>query len=420
MNSAEALYDEALRRDPLEVLRQFRELSPETLRGLPQVPKPLFLEAGLKPRLVERTLAMAAALKRLTQEALAGQRRDYVPLDQDHSELVGLDGDRVDPQCFWRFDLAYIPETDQMRYLECNAGDPSGMGFTDQLAAVYQDLSPMQAVKARYRVDWSPLMDSHQRTVRERFQSEPEGPAVTFVCPPESTVYQDHLAMVSAYQKGGWKAQIRDPREFEYRDGTLYSGSEPIHQLVRDTTDELILEPYREKARAILEAYRAGAVRMVNPLSSNVADHKSLFSLLTQVDPSLESVVPETRLVREAADVGDLDRRDWVLKPSFGWGGLEVTIGLESDQERWDLALETALAKPGQFILQRYYPLPEVSFPVYHQGEFHGYAPRHLTLSCWIHNGRFAGAFARAGAKRVVNVNQGGSLMPVFFVEEKA
>ena len=41
-----------------------------------------------------------------------------------------------------------------------------------------------------------------------------------------------------------------------------------------------------------------------------------------------------------------------------------------------------------------------------------------VTVSFWLHQGHFSGAFARAGAGRVVNVHQGGGLGPLLFTEE--
>ena len=44
---------------------------------------------------------------------------------------------------------------------------------------------------------------------------------------------------------------------------------------------------------------------------------------------------------------------------------------------------------------------------------------RYVNINFWVHDGAFAGAFNRAASGQIVNVHQGGGLMPVFFVSEK-
>lgn len=414
-SAAEQLYDEALKEQPLQALEQFCA-GPATLAELPKVPKPYFLDLSLKEKLIQATLTLGGALKSLTQRVLAGEYKDYLIQDPALAEATACDAEKFDPQCFWRFDYSYSPETDQLKVMECNAGDPSGQGFTDLLAEQFLTLAPLKRVQERYRLSWDSLMQSHQATVTERFGIKAGEGAVYFLIPPESTVYQDQLSMSLIYQRNGWDAPVRDPRDFQWKDGRLHSDLGPVDYIVRDTLDELVLEPYRQGAQPILDAYQAGAVQIINPFCSAIADHKSLLALLPQLYPEVEPWIPETHLVTGISSVRS--RQQWVLKPSFGWGGEEVLVGRDCTDQEWERAYQQATEQAGKFIEQRYSSLPEMEFPHYDGERYLGYASRHLTLSCWIHNGRFAGCFARAGAQRVVNVNQGGSLMPVFFVDD--
>jgi hypothetical protein len=51
--------------------------------------------------------------------------------------------------------------------------------------------------------------------------------------------------------------------------------------------------------------------------------------------------------------------------------------------------------------------------------KFMGFEKRNVNINFWSHGGEFAGAFNRAAVGSLVNVHQGGGIMPVFFVEEK-
>ena len=60
--------------------------------------------------------------------------------------------------------------------------------------------------------------------------------------------------------------------------------------------------------------------------------------------------------------------------------------------------------------------VPTEEFPVMDGNKFKGFAPKYVNINFWVHDGAFAGAFLRAASSEVVNVHQGGGIVPVFFV----
>src|SRR4029453_17869701 len=102
----------------------------------------------------------------------------------------------------------------------------------------------------------------------------------------------------------------------------------------------------------LLEAYRAGAICMVNSFRSKLIHKKALFAVLTSAkraglftEPQRAAIrahVPWTRLVRkektdyqgeeiELLDFVAANRHRLVLKPNEDYGGREISIGWSTD-----------------------------------------------------------------------------------------
>lgn len=147
---------------------------------------------------------------------------------------------------------------------------------------------------------------------------------------------------------------------------------------------------------------------------------------------ALAKHIPWTRLVRERkttfkGEKIDLvpfvreNREKLVLKPSDGYGGFGVFVGSITKQADWEKAIATALDLDGgrAYAVQELVDIPVEEFPEMEDGNLKGFAPKYVNINYWSHAGDFAGAFCRAAAGKIVNVHQGGGLVPVYFVGEK-
>ena len=130
-----------------------------------------------------------------------------------------------------------------------------------------------------------------------------------------------------------------------------------------------------------------GRVCVVNPFRSRVANNKKLFALfgdprfahLVQGDEAdvIKATIPWTRILRPGrTNYGDWkidllpfvadNRERLVLKPASDFGGHNVFLGMETEQDRWEeLVTDHARA---DFIVQEYVPVPEEMFPTIEAG----------------------------------------------------
>lgn len=385
--------------------------------GVRSCPWPVIYDAATLTAIATAAEAVAAGLgELLARHAATGAHADRVVLPPGAAPFVALDHGRVDPVAIWRFD--FVLHAGKPCFLECNAGDPSGLGIIGELVEAFSRFAPFQAVAEG--LSTPDLLAAHRAVVARRC---PGAKRVVFLGARESHVLADIRAMAANYRRAGWDAEVADPRDLAGGPEGLWLGDRRIDVVLRDTIDELAQDPFLEAGRRVAEAYKAGQVAVLNPFGSCVADAKSLLAVPADgAGPAWAQAVPHLPATYRpgegaATRAGLGDRRRWVLKPSEGWGGHGVVVGRSTSPVAWATAVEAALAAPHAFIAQAHVPQPIGRFPVETPSGTWIRPRRYITSSAWAMDGRFVGCFARVGATPVINVKQGSALVPVYGYE---
>ena len=190
---------------------------------------------------------------------------------------------------------------------------------------------------------------------------------------------------------------------------------------------------------ALLDAYRARAVCMVNSFRSKIIHKKALFAVLT--DARFKSLftpderemisghIPWTRRVRPGKsnyydDEIDLlefinDRRDrLVLKPNDDYGGHGIYIGWNIDEIGWDEAIHNALAN-GDYLVQERVPTARETFPALTPDDTIQFVEQLVDLDPLLFNGKVGSAFTRLSSNELANVSAGGGMVPTFLISKK-
>jgi hypothetical protein len=296
--------------------------------------------------------------------------------------------------------------------IECQAGDPSGMGMEDASAAVFASQEAFTGNLTRI-----PIARSFCRFLSE--QPKTAG-LVVFVIHRGAFVEWDVHRLVAVCRAEGLDAVAADPAELRFVDGRLWLGARPVSKVVRDSLEDLLAPEHVASSGALMDAWAAGAIDVINPIGSVAADHKVLLRrlhssavhqrLTPEIVERLRASVPQTVLLES---VPAPSRQAWVLKPSDGFGGFEVTVGPAVSDDEWARALAAARSSGRPFLLQTFVRSEQPEFPVVVEGRLERRA-HHVVLSGWMHGDRFGGFFARARQHAVVNVHQGGGLLPVY------
>jgi uncharacterized circularly permuted ATP-grasp superfamily protein len=231
---------------------------------------------------------------------------------------------------------------------------------------------------------------------------------------------------------------ICSPDELEFDNGELRVGEFRIDIVYKRLLVNEYL-PIVNDAPALLDAYRARAVCMVNSFRSKLIHKKALFAVLTDqrhaalFSPderaTIATHIPWTRQVRAGksdyrGDKIDLlefiaSRRDrLVLKPNDDYGGHGIYIGWNSDEIAWDEAMRVALAN-GDYLVQERVPTAREVFPELHPDGTIDFAEQLVDLDPLLFLGKVGSAFTRLSSTELANVSSGGGMVPTFIISEK-
>src|SRR5437879_10974090 len=206
----------------------------------------------------------------------------------------------------------------------------------------------------RRRLEGRPLMltvlvDCH----REFLGRKPErAPHIAIVDLKGMPTQKEFELFREYFEAEGHPSIIASPDELEFRNGRLRAGDFEIDIVYKRLLVNEYL-PIMTQQPALLDAYRARAICMVNSFRSKLIHKKAIFAVLTSArhahlfspdaQAAISSHVPWTRRVRAAegdyfgARVDLLEfvaanRERLVLKPNDDYGGHGISIGWNTDE----------------------------------------------------------------------------------------
>jgi len=332
---------------------------------------------------------------------------------------------------------------DAYSFVELNGESPAGIAYADAAYDIFSSLPVMRRFAERYalrRFVGSPLMletllEAYREFAGARAAAKPSIAIVDLKGLPTQKEFE---LFREYFESRGYPAAICSPDELEFTGGRLRRGDFQIDIVYKRLLVNEYLPVMREHP-ALLEAYRAGAVCMVNNFRSKLIHKKALFAVLT--DPAYarlfdgaerEAVarhVPWTRKVREGRTTKDgreIDLLDYVsensgrlvLKPNDDYGGHGIYIGWNNDQIAWEEALRAALAD-GDYLVQERVKTARETFPALMDDGSVVFAEQLVDLDPLLFNGRVGSAFTRLSSTELANVSSGGGMVPTFIIGER-
>ncbi|MGI8883216.1 MAG: hypothetical protein ACR2IA_03110, partial [Pyrinomonadaceae bacterium] len=241
------------------------------------------------------------------------------------------------------------------------------------------------------------------------------------------------------FESEGYTALICSPDELEFDGEKLACRGITIDIVYKRLLVNEYL-PIIVSAPALLEAYRAGAVCLVNNFRSKLVHKKAIFAVLTNekyahlFDKSeldaIKAHVPWTRSFREEKTFNqneEIDLVEWtrenkgklVLKPNDDYGGHGIYIGWISDENEWEEAIKIALEN-GDYLVQERVKTSKEIFPMLfgNLGEI-AMIEQLVDLDPLLFDGVVGSAFTRLSSSELANVSSGGGMVPTFIIKEK-
>ena len=440
----ELLNDSALAQSSLEFLDSGLERAKLIFGGRRLSPylRPHFVAKEDFTQVVRVCETIWSAIEKVKDAAVADESLlDELGLTAIERELVKIDPRyrAVSPTA--RLDSFLTDET--YSFVELNGESPAGIAYGDAAFAIFEELPVMKRFAEKYelrRFEGRPLMlkvllDCHQEFLGRKPDRAPHIAIVDLKGMPTQKEFE---LFREYFESQSCPSIIASPDELEFTNGRLRARDFEIDIVYKRLLVNEYL-PIMKEQPALLDAYRAGAVCMVNAFRSKIIHKKALFAVLTDArfkslfnsdeQEMIAGHVPWTRKVRAGksdyyGDQIDLlefisDRRDrLVLKPNDDYGGHGIYIGWNIDEIGWDEAIHNALAN-GDYLVQERVQTARETFPALTAEDKIQFVEQLVDLDPLLFNGKVGSAFTRLSSNELANVTAGGGMVPTFVIEKK-
>jgi hypothetical protein len=366
---------------------------------------------------------------------------DELGMTEIERELVSIDpGYRaVSPTA--RLD-SFLTET-AYSFVELNGESPAGIAYADAAYDIFSALPVMQRMSLKYNL--RPLYGRHLmldvllRAYEEFLGHKPgRAPHIAIVDLQGRPTQKEFELFKEYFESQNCPSVICSPDELEWTGSKLLFNDFEIDIVYKRLLVNEYL-PIIKESPALLDAYRARAICMVNNFRSKLIHKKALFAVLTderhaalftdEETGAIRAHVPWTRMVRPgktlyAGQEVDLlkfisERRDrLVLKPNDDYGGHGIHIGWNTDEIAWDDAMHNALGN-GDYIVQERVPTAREVFPALQDDGTVLFAEQLVDLDPLLFYGKVGSAFTRLSFSELANVSSGGGMVPTFIISEK-
>lgn len=328
-------------------------------------------------------------------------------------------------------------------FVELNGESPAGIAYVDAAFDIFLKLPVMEKFAETYNVRplygrrfmLDVLLDSYEEFLGRKPDRSPQIAIVDLKGMPTQKEFE---LFKEYFESQGYASVICSPDELEFSNNRLRCGDFEIDIVYKRLLVNEYL-PIIEEQPALLNAYRAGAVCMVNSFRSKLIHKKALFAVLTDQrraalfsDDERDAIrqhIPWTRLVRaEKSDYAgqeiDLleyiraNRNKLVLKPNDDYGGHGITIGWNSDESAWETALQEAITN-GDYLAQERVSTAREVFPALTDDGAVVFTEQLVDLDPLLFNGKVGSAFTRLSSTELANVSSGGGMVPTFIIEQR-
>ena len=430
--ASRALLDEGL--EKAKLIFGGRRLSPYL--------RPHFVSETDFARICQICETVWSAIQKVKDAAVADPRVvDDLGLTEIERDLVSIDPGYVAVSPTSRLD-SFLTKA-AYSFVELNGESPAGIAYADAAYAIFSSLPVMKEFAVDYNVRpmygrrfmLEVLLSSYEEFLGRKPERPPRIAIVDLAGVP--TVKEFELFR-EFFEHAGYPSVICTPQELEFRNNRLsVSGQEIDIVYKRLLVNEYL--PIIDEYPALLDAYRAGAICMVNSFRSKLIHKKALFAVLTNPrydglfsDKELEAIcshVPWTRSVRDertdyfgqSVELLEFIRHNsarLVLKPNDDYGGQGITIGWNVDESGWDDAIQDAVAD-GDYLVQERVPTARETFPALTDDGRVEFAEQLVDLDPLLFNGKVGSAFTRLSFTELANVSSGGGMVPTYIISQK-
>jgi uncharacterized circularly permuted ATP-grasp superfamily protein len=401
--------------------------------------RPFFLTEADELRMRAAAETIAALGERVVNAALETPGLfNQLGLTDAEIELVRIEPGYERASTASRLDAFLLPES--LHFAEYNAESPAGLGYTQRLCELFDDMPAMQRFRQDRRVRFNatiePMLDALIASYRE-WGGRGDPPSIAIVDWRDVPTWSEFEILRDAFTARGVPTTVCDPRELTFQDGVLTCGGTAIDLVYRRVLiNDILARP--DDCAALVAAYTQRAVCVANTLRCKIPHKKAFFAVLTddrnaalfsdEERAIIAAHVPWTRVLADTETMlqgrrqrlmrlAEDHRESLVLKPNDEYGGSGVTLGWETSASDWNAALNGALHSPaGSWVIQERIPVRREVFPMFDATGTVTMRDMLVDFAPYLFRGRMTGYLTRLSSTGLANVTSGGGQVPSFVV----
>ncbi len=438
------MYLMELSEDPASTARYFEELNQYLGdegctffdEPLPTLLKPQFLTVEQVNRLEHVVKAISSALGKLIDLYLVDEDlRNMMQFSDTENEFFALDPGYTVPLVISRLD-AFMSGYD-IKFLEFNCDSPAGSSYADVIESAFKALLEKMTVLKSWQIDYvnrqEHLLNALLQCYAEfRIQHTqlPEKPAIAIVDWEDVMTASEFGLLQNFISERGYKAIVTSPQQFEIKGNQMVAAGEVVHLIYRRVITRELIEK-RGEAEAFIAGIKDHLACVVNPFRSFIVGNKKILAALTderfqhifsQTERDvIASTIPWTKVLSDnkvmyrgfRVDLKPFiidNQEKLVLKAAVSYGGKDVFLGRETVPQKWASVVDQHIGSEA-WVVQEYTPIPQEMFPVIESGHVN-FKLKKVNLNPWAFLGRYCGAISRISDNSIVNVSQGGGIIP--------
>jgi hypothetical protein len=404
--------------------------------------RPYFIDEGDWARVKHICETLWAAMQKVKDAAVNNDTLlDALGVTEIERELVSIDPGYREVSPTARLD-SFLTTSDYS-FVELNGESPAGIAYADAAYDIFSRLPVMEKFQERFHIrpmyGRRLLLDALLRAYGEFSSAKADSkPCIAIVDLKGLPTQKEFELFRDFFQSEGYPSLICSPDELGWDGKRLRAQGQKIDIVYKRLLVNEYL-PILNEYPALLEAYRAGAICMVNSFRSKLIHKKAIFAVLT--DEKYEALfdkvekdvigrhVPWTRRVEDRKTVHDgaeidllqfieQNPQSLVLKPNDDYGGHGIYIGWSCDSAAWRSAIGSALSN-GDYLVQQRVPTAREVFPALADDGSLQFQEQLVDLDPLLFFGKVGSAFTRLSSTELANVSSGGGMVPTFIISRR-
>src|SRR5687767_3698496 len=187
-------------------------------------------------------------------------------------------------------------------FVELNGESPAGIAYVDAAFDIFSELPVMRRFAESYNLrplyGRGMMLDALLRAHSEYLGRKPDyKPRIAIVDLKDRPTQKEFELFKEFFESEGHPSIICSPEELEFRDNRLLAGNFEIDIVYKRLLVNEYL-PIIDESPALVDAYRAGAICMVNSFRSKLVHKKALFAVLTDARHSALFTEGELKAIR--------------------------------------------------------------------------------------------------------------------------